>query len=60
MAMVGYIYIYIYHTSVHAYTSIGGFKFGDLVAHRQTAKLNVSPIFSVFTVCINGSSINGR
>ena len=24
---------------------IGGFKFGDLVAHRQTAKLNVSPIF---------------
>ena len=25
--------------------NIGGFKFGDLVAHRQTAKLNVSPIF---------------
>ena len=25
--------------------NIGGFKFGDLVVHRQTAKLNVSPIF---------------
>ena len=25
--------------------NIGGFKFGDLVANRQTAKLNVSPIF---------------
>ena len=25
--------------------NIGGFKFGNLVAHRQTAKLNVSPIF---------------
>ena len=25
--------------------NIGGFKFGDLVAHCQTAKLNVSPIF---------------
>ena len=25
--------------------NIGGFKFGDLAVHRQTAKLNVSPIF---------------
>ena len=25
--------------------NVGGFKFGNLVAHRQTAKLNVSPIF---------------
>ena len=25
--------------------NVGGFKFGDLFAHRQTAKLNVSLIF---------------
>ena len=25
--------------------NVGSFKFGDLVAHRQTAKLNLSPTF---------------
>ena len=33
----------IFRLCVHK--NIGGFKFGDLVAHRQTAKLNVLPTF---------------